>query len=57
MTTWVSRYQKGETSLDLNGVLGMQWHQLDYMQTTFTSLQTDNHANTSSLYFCRLDAL
>ena len=47
-TTWVSRYQKGKTSLDLNdtrddGVLGWQWHQLDHMQTICTSLQTDNH--------------
>jgi len=46
-TTWVSRYQKGKTSLDLNdtrddGVLGWQWHQLDHMQTICTSLQTDN---------------
>ena len=36
-TTWVSRYQKGKTSLDLyetrdDGVLGWQWHQLDHMQ-------------------------
>ena len=51
-TTWVSRYQKGETSLDLNdarevGVWARQWHQLDHMQTICTSLQTDNHANTS----------
>ena len=34
-TTWISRYQKGKTSLDLNeargnGVLGWQWHQLDH---------------------------
>jgi len=40
-TTWVSRYQKGKTSLDLNearddGVLGWQWHQLDHMQTICT---------------------
>jgi len=28
---------------------GMQWHQLDHMQTICTSLQTDNHTNTSSL--------
>jgi len=28
--------------------LGMQWHQLDHMQTICTSLQTDNHTNTSS---------
>jgi len=27
----------------------VQWHQLDHMQTTCTSLQTDNHTNTSSL--------
>jgi len=37
-TTWVSWYQKGKTSLDLNeardnGVLGWQWHQLGHMQT------------------------
>ena len=35
----------------------MQWHQLDHMQTMCTSLQTDNHTNTSSLSFCRPDAL
>jgi len=53
-TTWVSQYQKGKKSLDLNeardyGVQGWQWHQLDHMQTICTSLQTDNHTNTSSL--------
>jgi len=37
--------------------LGWQWHQLDRMQTICTSLQTDNHTNTSSLNFYRLDAL
>jgi len=52
--TWVSRYQKGKTSLDLyegrdDGVLGRQWHQLDNMQTICTSLRTDNHTNISSL--------
>jgi len=62
MTTWVSRYQKGKTSLDLNearedSVLGRQWHQLDHMQTICTSLHTDNHTNTSSLNFYRPDAL
>jgi len=61
-TAWVSRYQKGKTSLDLteardDGVLGMQWHQLDHMQMICTSLQTDNHTNTSSLNFYRPDAL
>ena len=55
-TTWVSWYQKGKTSLDLNetrddGVWGWQLHQLDHMQTICTSLQTDNHHNTSSLNF------
>jgi len=45
-TTWVSRYQEGKTSLDLNerrndGVSGWQWHQLDHMQTVCTSLQTE----------------
>jgi len=52
MTTWVSWYQKGKMSLDLNearddGVLGWQWHHLDDMQTICTSFQTDNHSNTS----------
>jgi len=28
----------------------MQWHQQDHMQTICTSLQTDNHTNTPSLY-------
>ena len=60
--TWVSQYQKGKTSLDLNkarddGVLGWQWHQLDHMQTICTSLQTDNHTDTSSLNFYRPGAL
>ena len=36
---------------------GRQWHQLDHMQTTGTSLQTDNHTNTPSLNSYRLDAL
>jgi len=61
-TSWVSQYQKGKTSLDLNEarddrVLGRQWQQLDHMQTICTSLQTDNHTNTSSLNFYRPDAL
>ena len=29
----------------------MQWHELDYMQTICTTLQTDNHTNPSSLNF------
>ena len=60
--TWVGRYQKGKTSLDLNearddGVWGWQRHQLDHVQTICTSLQTDNHTNTSSLNFYWTDAL
>jgi len=30
---------------------GWQWHQLDHMQIICTSLQTDNHASTSSPIF------
>jgi len=48
----VTRQRKA--SLNLNearddAVWGWQWHQLDYMQTICTSLQTDNHTNTSSV--------
>jgi len=48
--------------LDLNvakddRVLSWQWRQLDHMQTICTSLQTDNHINTSPLNFYRPDAL
>ena len=61
-TTWVSQYQKGKTSLDLNearddGVLDWQWHRLDHMQTICTLLQTDNYTNTSSVNYYRPDAL
>jgi len=42
---------------EMMGVLEWQWHQLDHTQTICTSLQTDNHTNTSSLNFCRPDAL
>jgi len=50
------RYQKGKTSLDLHEarddrVFGIQWRQLEDMLTICTSLQTDNHTNTSSLKF------
>jgi len=60
--TRVSRYHKDKTSLDLNeargdGIFGWHWHQLDHMQTICTSLQTDNHINTSSLSVYRPDAL
>ena len=32
-------------------MMGFQWHQLDHMQIMCTSLQTDNHASTSSPNF------
>ena len=35
----------------------MHWHLLDHMKTMCTSLQRDNHTNTSSLNFYRPDAL
>ena len=61
-TNWESRYWKGKTSLAFNeatdnGGFGMQWHQLNHMQTICTSLQTDNHASTPPLVFYRPDAL
>jgi len=61
-TAWISWYQKGKTSFDLNeardyGVLGWQWHQLDHMQTICISHHTDNHTNTLSLSFYRPDTL
>jgi len=34
-----------------------QWHPLDHMQIIYTSLQTNNHASTAPLSFCRPDAL
>ena len=61
-TTWVSRYQKGKTSLYLNeakddGFLRWQWHQLNHMQTICTSLQKNNHNSTPLLNFYRPDAI
>jgi len=51
-TTWVSRYQKGKTNLDLTGARDSewQWHQQGHMQVC-TSLHTDNHASTPPLCF------
>jgi len=48
----VSRYQKGKTNLDFTEARDSewQWHQPGHMQVC-TSLQTDNHANTSLLSF------
>ena len=51
-TTRVSQYQKGKTNLDFSEARDSewQWHRLDHMQVC-TSIQTDNHANTSLLSF------
>jgi len=48
----VSRYQKGKSNLDFTEARDSewQWHQLGHMQVC-TSLQTDNHANTSPFSF------
>jgi len=59
-TTWVSRYKKGKTSQDLRGKrwsFGMAVASAEPQETLFTSLHTDNHANTSLLNFYRSDAL
>jgi len=47
----VSRHQKGKTDLDFTEARDSewQWHQLGRMQVC-TSLQTDNHASTPSLF-------
>jgi len=57
-TTRVSWYQKGKTSLDFTEARDTewQWHQLAHVQVC-TSLQTDNHTNTTSLNCYRPDAL
>jgi len=57
-TTRVSRYQKGKTNLEFTGARDSewQWHQLGHMQDC-TSLQADNHASTTPLFFYRPDAL
>jgi len=43
-TTWMSRYQKGQTNPNFTEERDSewQWHQLDHMQVC-TLLQTDNH--------------
>ena len=42
---------KGQTILDFTEaeMMGWQWDQLDHMQVICTLIQTDNHANTSSV--------
>jgi len=41
-SVWISMKQE---------MMGWQWHELDHIQIICTSLQTDNHASTSSLDF------
>jgi len=50
----VSQYQKGKINRGFTEARDSewQWHQLDHMQVC-TSLQTDNHANTSPLSFAQ----
>jgi len=36
-------------------MIGWQWHQLDHMQSIYTSLQTDNHASTLPLSFLQAE--
>ena len=59
-TTRVILYQKGKINLDFTeaeaGDSEWQWHQLGHMPVC-TSLQTDNHASTPSLSFCRPDVV
>ena len=52
LTTQVSRYQKGKTSLDFTEASDSEWkwHQLGRMQVC-TSLQTDNHASIPPVSF------
>jgi len=54
-----NRHQNGKPFWILleQEMIGWQWHQLDHMQITCTSLQTDKHAITSPLSFYRPDAL
>ena len=60
-TTRVGRYQKGKTNLDFTEARDSewQWHQLGHRgpMQVYTSLQTDNHTNTSPLSFYGPDAL
>jgi len=45
-TTWVSQYQNGKTSLDLNNARDNGVLEMDNMQTICTLVQTDNHTNS-----------
>jgi len=55
MATWVSQHKKIKPFWILleQEMMGWQWHQLDHMQITCTSRQTDNYSSTSPLSFYR----
>jgi len=55
-TVCVNWHQKGKLLWILLEEEMTLWHHLDHIQTICTSLQTDNHASTSALFY-RLDAL
>ena len=57
-TTWVSRYQKGNTNLDFTEARDseLQWHHMDHMQVC-TSLQSETMPAPDHSVFYRLDAL
>ena len=52
-TTWISWHRTGRPFWisTKQETMGWHWRQLDHMQMICTSLQTDNHASTSSLKF------
>jgi len=52
----VSQYQKGKNNLDFTEARDSEWHPLGHMQVS-TSLQSENHASTPPISFCRPDAL
>jgi len=56
---WLSCHQKDKPFWILmkQETMEWQWNQLDHMEISCTSLQTDNHASTSSLNFCRPDEM
>jgi len=58
-TTSVSHHQKSKPFWILlkQEMMGWQWHQLDHMQITCTTLKIDNHTSTHHSIFYGPDAL
>jgi len=52
-TTWVSRYQKGKTNLDVTEARDSewQWHQLGHMQSASHSRQITMPYPTAQLFY------